>query len=72
MENFIEKQAIDEWLIDNPLGSCEVFRAKLTDNACFELKLKHHKKLKNYDYDSENIRIFYELCCYKCNGLTYK
>ena len=70
MENFVEKQIVDEWLTDNPLGNCEIFRAKLTNKACSELKEKHHKKLQRYDYDSEHIRVFYEICCYKCAGLT--
>ena len=72
MENSVEKQIIDDWLVDNPLGQCEVFRAKLSKDACVKLKEKYLKKLKSYDYDSENIRVFYEICCYKCDGLTYK
>ena len=70
MENTTEKQLIDKWLRQHPLGACTVFRAKISTKSCGDLKTKNKKRLANYEYDNEIMGAFLKLC-QECKGLRF-
>ena len=60
---------IEEWLDNNPLYSCVVFDAKITQQTCELNKSTYKNNLKDECVPKELLEKV-EHCVFKCSGLT--